>query len=71
MGKKEVWIGNNQVVDKQPEPKGEFVEIDRELYYRISDFNYMPDFYQHSERQRPLDVSFEQWLIIMRPKKQE
>ena len=45
MGKKEVWIGNNQVVDKQPEPKGEFVEIDRELYYRISDFNYMPDFF--------------------------
>ena len=41
----EIYLGNNILKSGQKEVHGGFVEINNEKFYKISDFNYMSDFF--------------------------
>ena len=42
---KAIYLGNAVVNCKDQEVKGEFVEIENEKFYKISNCNHMPDFF--------------------------
>ena len=45
MDKKDIFIGNTHLKLHPTEVKGQIVEIEGEKYYRISNYNLMPDFF--------------------------
>lgn len=45
MNRKKIYIGNVLVNNSQSEVKGEFVDIDNNRYYKISNYDRMPDFF--------------------------
>jgi hypothetical protein len=45
MEQSKIWVGKSSVHRGDQEPKGEFVEIDQEKFYKISEFHRMPDFF--------------------------
>ena len=45
MKSKEIYLGDSKLKSGIREPVGEFVEIDGEKFYRISNYNEMPDFF--------------------------
>jgi hypothetical protein len=42
---KEIYLGNNKLESAQKEVAGGFVEIENEKFYKISNYNQMPDFF--------------------------
>jgi hypothetical protein len=45
MNKKSIYLGNAEIKISRQEVKGQFVEIENEKFYKISNFNEMPDFF--------------------------
>lgn len=45
MDKKNIYLGKNVVITDKPGVSGQFVEIDNEKYYQISNYNEMDDFF--------------------------
>ena len=45
MKKKEIYLGNNILNSSRNEVKGQFIEINNEKYYKISNHNEMADFF--------------------------
>jgi len=45
MKKKDIYIGNTLLKSPKKEVEGRFVEIEGEKYYKISNFDQMPDFF--------------------------
>lgn len=42
---KNIYLGNTALIDQEKEVDGQFVEIENEKFYRISNYNQMPDFF--------------------------
>jgi len=42
---KEIFLGNNKIIAKSKKVNGEFVEIENEKFYKISNYDQMPDFF--------------------------
>ena len=45
MGKKDIYIGNTRLRIKEKEVGGQFVEIENEKFYKIDNYDQMPDFF--------------------------
>ncbi len=45
MNNKAIFLGNTQINDKSSKVEGQFVEIENEKFYKISNYNQMPDFF--------------------------
>ncbi len=45
MNKRSIYLGNAEINASRQEVKGEFVEIENEKFYKISNYNQMPDFF--------------------------
>ncbi len=45
MTEKEIFMGKTPLIDNTAPVKGDFVEIDKESFYRISNYHHMPDFF--------------------------
>jgi len=45
MSKREIYLGSTSLNDKNLAVKGEFISIQKERYFKISNFNRMPDFF--------------------------
>jgi hypothetical protein len=42
---KNIYLGNNEIITQNKEVKGQFVETENEKFYKISNYNQMPDFF--------------------------
>jgi len=45
MKMKKIYLGNTKIVAQKKEVKGQFIEIKNEKFYKISNYNEMPDFF--------------------------
>ena len=45
MNNKVIYLGNTRVISDKPQVEGRFVEIQNEKFYKISNYNQMPDFF--------------------------
>ena len=45
MSSKNIYLGNTELNRRKEEVKGQFVEIENEKFYKISNYNEMPDFF--------------------------
>jgi hypothetical protein len=45
MNNKAIYLGNARIISDKPKVEGGFVEIQNEKFYKISNYNRMPDFF--------------------------
>jgi hypothetical protein len=45
MDRKSIYLGNAEIKTSRQDAEGQFVEIDNEKFYKISNYNKMPDFF--------------------------
>jgi len=45
MNQKSIYLGNTLLNNQKVKVEGQFVDIDNEKFYKISNFNQMPDFF--------------------------